>query len=42
MLQASGNRPWPVAGYLIMLSAITILSVWSAAETHRTEMDTRA
>ena len=34
---ADGNT-WGVALYLILLSAITILSVWLAAETHHTEL----
>ncbi|MEX0977427.1 MAG: MFS transporter, partial [Pirellulales bacterium] len=35
LLQKSGGEPWPVAVYLIILAAITLLSVWLAAETHR-------
>ena len=35
LLQWSDGRPWPVAVYLIVLSAITLVSVWLAAETHR-------
>ncbi len=35
LLQHSGGQPWPVAIYLIILSAITLVSVWLAAETHR-------
>jgi MFS transporter, MHS family, shikimate and dehydroshikimate transport protein len=34
---ADGNT-WGVALYLILLSAITILSVWLAAETHHTQL----
>jgi metabolite-proton symporter len=35
LLELSGGRPWPVAVYMIALSAITLVSVWLAAETHR-------
>jgi MFS transporter, MHS family, shikimate and dehydroshikimate transport protein len=35
LLQWSHGQPWPVAVYLIVLSAITLVSVWLAAETHR-------
>jgi hypothetical protein len=38
LLKWSGGRPWPVAVYLMILSAITLLSVWLAAETHRNEL----
>lgn len=38
LLQGSEGRPWPVAVYLIILSAITLVSVWLAAETHRDEL----
>ncbi|REK06692.1 MAG: MFS transporter [Planctomycetota bacterium] len=38
LLQKSGGKPWPVAVYLIVLSAITLVSVWLAAETHRVEL----
>jgi MFS family permease len=38
LLERSGGRPWPVAVYLILLSAVTIVSVWLAAETHRTDL----
>lgn len=44
LLQWSDGRPWPVAVYLIILSAITLVSVWLAAETHHVELgdhDTR-
>jgi hypothetical protein len=34
---ADGNT-WGVALYLILLSAITIVSVWLAAETHQTQL----
>ncbi len=38
LLEWSGGRPWPVAVYLIALSAVTIVSVWLATETHRREL----
>ena len=38
LLQWSGGRAWPIAVYLIILSAITLVSVWLAAETHRTQL----
>ena len=36
---SSDGRAWPVAGYLIALSVVTMLSVWLAAETHRAELE---
>lgn len=38
LLQTSGGRPWPVAVYLLVLTAITLLAVWLAAETHRLQL----
>jgi len=38
LIQWSGGEPWPVALYLISLSAITLVSVWLAAETYRTNL----
>jgi len=38
LLQWSGGRPWPVAVYMIVLSTITLVSVWLAEETHRTNL----
>jgi MFS transporter, MHS family, shikimate and dehydroshikimate transport protein len=38
LLQRSGGQSWPIAVYLIGLSAITLLSVWLAAETHRSSL----
>jgi len=38
LLQWSGGQPWPVAVYLVLLAAITIVSVWLAAETHRADL----
>lgn len=39
LLGWSGGQPWPVAGYLIALAAVTFISVWLAAETHRSRLD---
>ena len=39
LLKWSDGQPWPVAVYLIVLSAITLVSVWLAAETYRVDMD---
>jgi MHS family shikimate/dehydroshikimate transporter-like MFS transporter len=38
LLQWNDGQPWPVAVYLIILSAITFVSVWLAAETHRAQL----
>jgi MHS family shikimate/dehydroshikimate transporter-like MFS transporter len=38
LLQWNDGQPWPVAVYLIILSAITLVSVWLAAETHRAQL----
>jgi MFS transporter, MHS family, shikimate and dehydroshikimate transport protein len=38
LLGASGGKPWTVAVYLLFMSAITIISVWLAAETHRVDL----
>ena len=38
LLHWSDGQPWPVAVYLIILSAITLVSVWLAAETHRAHL----
>ena len=35
LVQWSGGAPWPVALYMIALAAITLISVWFAAETYR-------
>lgn len=35
LLKTSDGRPWPVAVYLIVMAAITLVSVWLAEETHR-------
>ncbi len=42
LLEWSGGRSWPIAVYLIALAAVTIVSVWLASETHRTELDEEA
>jgi metabolite-proton symporter len=39
LLERSGGAPWPVALYMIVLSVITLVSVWLAAETHRASLD---
>ncbi len=39
MLQWTDGKPWPIAVYLLVMAAITITSVWLAAETHREELD---
>ncbi len=41
LLQWNDGQPWPVAVYLIILSAITLVSVWLAAETHRAQLGDR-
>jgi len=38
LLKWSHGKPWPVAVYLIALSAITLVSVWFAAETHKAQL----
>jgi len=38
LLKWADGNPWPVALYLIAMSAITLVSVWCAQETHRTEL----
>ena len=38
LLQWSGGRPWPIAAYLVVMALITIVSVWLAKETHRSEL----
>jgi metabolite-proton symporter len=38
LLEKSGGEPWPIAVYLIVLAAITLVSVWLAAETHRASL----
>ncbi len=38
LLEWSGGKTWPIVVYLLFMSAITIISVWLAAETHRAEL----
>ena len=38
LLDWAHGRSWPIAVYLIVLSAITLVSVWLAAETHRRQL----
>jgi metabolite-proton symporter len=38
LLKWSDGRPWPVALYLIGLSLVTLVSVWLATETHRSDL----
>ncbi len=38
LLQWSGGKPWPIAVYMIALAAVTLVSVWAAAETHRARL----
>lgn len=38
LLEWARGRSWPIAAYLIVLSAITLVSVWLAAETHRKQL----
>lgn len=35
LLKESGGQPWPVAVYLLIMAAITLVSVWLVQETHR-------
>jgi metabolite-proton symporter len=39
LLSWAGGKPWPVALYLVGMAAITLLSVWLAKETHRSEIN---
>jgi hypothetical protein len=39
LLVQTGGKPWPVALYLIGMSAITIVSVWLAEETNRKTLE---
>jgi metabolite-proton symporter len=38
LLTWSGGRPWPVAIYLMAMSAITLVSVWLTEETHSSRL----
>ncbi len=35
LLERSGGKPWPVATYLIVMAAITLVSVWLVEETSK-------
>ncbi|MDZ4286568.1 MAG: MFS transporter [Prosthecobacter sp.] len=35
LLDWSGGKPWPVAVYLLVMAAITLVAVWLAEETNR-------
>jgi MFS family permease len=35
LLEHSGGKPWPVATYLIVMAAITLVSVWLVEETSK-------
>jgi MFS family permease len=39
LLEWAHGRSWPIAIYLIVLSAITLVSVWLAAETHQSQLE---
>jgi metabolite-proton symporter len=39
LLQQTGGKPWPIAIYLIVMAAITLVSVWLAEETHRSDLE---
>jgi metabolite-proton symporter len=41
LLKWSDGKPWPVAVYLIGMAVITLVSVWLAEETHRSDLDDR-
>ena len=38
LLNESGGKSWPIAVYLIIMAAITLVSVWLAEETHRKDI----
>ena len=38
LLEWAHGRSWPIAAYLMVLSVITVVSVWLAAETHRSQL----
>ena len=38
LMDRNDGQPWGVAIYMIVLAAITLVSVWLAAETHRSEL----
>lgn len=38
LLNENNGQSWPIAVYLIIMAAITLVSVWLAEETHRKEL----
>jgi hypothetical protein len=38
LLEWAGGKPWPIAVYLMVMGAITIVSVYLATETHRQDL----
>lgn len=38
LVQKTNGESWPVSVYLIGMAAITVVSVWLAAETHRSDL----
>jgi metabolite-proton symporter len=38
LLKWSDGKPWPIAVYLIIMATITLVSVWLAEETHRSDL----
>lgn len=38
LLEWADGRSWPVAVYLVVISIVTLISVWLAAETHRSQL----
>lgn len=41
LLKWSDGKPWPVAVYLIGMAVITLVSVWLAEETHRSDLESK-
>jgi MHS family shikimate/dehydroshikimate transporter-like MFS transporter len=42
LLKWSGGDPWPVAAYLVVMAVITLISVWLAEETHRSDLEEKS
>jgi MFS family permease len=42
LIDWTSGKPWPVAVYMIGMAGITLVSVWLAAETHRSELTEEA
>ncbi len=38
LLAATGGRSWPIAVYLVVTAAISLVAVWFATETYRTDL----